>query len=306
MELHRLQCFQVVVEEGGFKRATTRLHLTQPALSYQIKQLEEELGAQLLYRRPGGIVPTEAGRLLLHYAQLIDAAVLRAERAVRDVAEQAAGEIRIGTVNSIGTHLLPEVLRGVRERCPTARPNVSIRDCAANLEELIADKLDVAVVSNPPADKRLRYQKLLEEQVCLVCGEGHPLFGVESVEPSDVKAMQFVALSTETPTGARTKEHLGRLGLEIEPALTSENVETIRSIVEDGKALAFLPEMVVREACASPARPHGRLWRCRMGPPLMRSIVLVTGREIAESRLVKCFVTQLRRVAHELARAQKA
>jgi len=61
MELHQLQCFLAVVEEGGFNRATTRLHITQPALSYQIKRLEEELGVSLFHRHPRGISPTEAG-----------------------------------------------------------------------------------------------------------------------------------------------------------------------------------------------------------------------------------------------------
>ncbi len=70
MELHQLQCFIAVVEEGGFKRATARLGVTQPALSYQIKRLEEELGVQVLHRGQGGITPTEAGRVLLELSYL--------------------------------------------------------------------------------------------------------------------------------------------------------------------------------------------------------------------------------------------
>ena len=62
MELYQLQCFMAVVEEGGFNRATTRVHITQPALSYQIKQLEDELGVSLFHRRPRGIMPMKFSR----------------------------------------------------------------------------------------------------------------------------------------------------------------------------------------------------------------------------------------------------
>src|SRR3989337_3484053 len=80
MELHQLQCFMAVIEEGGFNRATTRLHITQPALSYQIKRLEEELGVSLFHRRPRGISPTEAGRVLLQNAPDVIESVRRARR----------------------------------------------------------------------------------------------------------------------------------------------------------------------------------------------------------------------------------
>ena len=77
--LNRLHCFEVVVEESGFKRATARLHITQPALSYQMKHLEDELGVQLFLRRPGGVSLTDAGRLLYAHVQRVSAAVRRAE-----------------------------------------------------------------------------------------------------------------------------------------------------------------------------------------------------------------------------------
>ena len=83
--LNRLHCFEVVVQESGFKRATSRLHITQPALSYQMKHLEGELGVQLFVRRPGGVSLTDAGRLLYAHVQRVSAAVRRAEEAVKEL-----------------------------------------------------------------------------------------------------------------------------------------------------------------------------------------------------------------------------
>src|SRR3972149_7158408 len=91
MELHQLQCFMAVIEEGGFNRPPPRLHITQPALSYQIKRLEEELGVSLFHRRPRGISPTEAGRVLLQNAQEVIESVRRARRGGGERAKGGAG-----------------------------------------------------------------------------------------------------------------------------------------------------------------------------------------------------------------------
>src|SRR5512140_890471 len=98
LELQQLQCFIAVLEEGGFKRATARLGITQPALSYQIKRLEEELGVQVFRRGPGGITPTDAGRILLEHAHHVIAAVREAHQAVRELSGGVPGEIRIGAI----------------------------------------------------------------------------------------------------------------------------------------------------------------------------------------------------------------
>jgi DNA-binding transcriptional LysR family regulator len=89
VELHQLQCFIAVLEEGGFKRATARLGITQPALSYQIRRLEEELGVQVFLRGPGGVQPTDAGRVLRDHAPPVIAAVRDAHQAVRELAGDA-------------------------------------------------------------------------------------------------------------------------------------------------------------------------------------------------------------------------
>ena len=101
MELHQLRCFLAVVEEGGFNKATSRLHISQPALSYQIKRLEQEVETSLFYRRPGGVNPTEAGRVLSRHARKVIEAVRRARSAVEELSEGVVGEIRIGTASRL-------------------------------------------------------------------------------------------------------------------------------------------------------------------------------------------------------------
>src|SRR5512147_578460 len=157
VELHQLQCFIAVLEEGGFKRATARLGITQPALSYQIRRLEEELGVQVFHRGKGGISPTEAGRALLDHAHHVISAVREAHRAVRELSGGVSGEIRIGTIKCVGTYFLPHVLCGVRARHPQVRPKLLYRDSDELLEALSAQRLDVALAVEPKPDSRFKH-----------------------------------------------------------------------------------------------------------------------------------------------------
>jgi DNA-binding transcriptional LysR family regulator len=291
--LYRLRCFEVVVEEAGFKRATSRLHITQPALSYQMKHLEEELGAQLFYRRPGGVSLTDAGRLLFSHVQRVSAAVREAQLAIKEL--PAVGEVRIGTVNSIGTYFLPQVLWTVHERHAAARPSLYRARSDESIEALLANQVDLAILADPRVDRRLRYETLFEERVSLISGRSHPFFGSPTVRPKQLQGAQFVALSQQTPTGSLVHKYLERLGVAVEPVVSTEDIETVKRMVEMGMGVAFLPDMVTERAVVTPANPGGRLGRSLVEPPLTRRIVLVTWNEIPPSRAVAAFIDEVRR-----------
>lgn len=296
MELHQLQCFIVVLEEGGFKRATARLGITQPALSYQIKQLEEELGVPLFHRRPGGITPTEAGRVLLEHAHQVISAVQEAHQVVRELSDGVNGEIRIGTVNSVGTYFLPQALWEIRAKHPMVRPKLLYRNSDELLESLLANKLDVVLVVDPPPERRLRHELVLEEHISLVSSPGHPLYGRAKVDPAELKDVQFISLSPQTPTGALIRDHLDRVGVSVVPAVSTDNVETVKRMVEAGMGVAFLPDMVTSEDVACDGQP-GRLGRSTVDPPLTRHIVLVTWRDSNHSRALQAFIVEVRKQA---------
>jgi DNA-binding transcriptional LysR family regulator len=299
VEIHQLRCFQVVVEEGGFKRATTRLHITQPALSYQVKQLEQELGESLFHRRPGGVSPTAAGRVLFQHVQEVMDAVRRAERAVQELSEGIGGEIRIGTVNSVGIYFLPQVLWSMRSKFPHARPKVLYKDSNDIMEALLSNDLDIAIVSDPRPDRRLRQEALIEERVSMVCGRSSAFFGRKHVKPGELKGIQFVALSPDTPTGAAVCKYLARLGISVEPVVTTDNVETVKKMVEVGLGVAFLPDMVTSLDIACEGGPRGSLARVEVEPVLSRKIMMVTWRHFESGRALDAFVETLRHHACE-------
>ncbi len=291
--LNRLHCFEVVVQESGFKRATARLHITQPALSYQMKHLEGELGVQLFVRRPGGVSLTDAGRLLYAHVQRVSAAVRRAEEAVKEL--PAVGEVRIGTVNSIGTYFLPQVLAAVHERHQATIPSLYRARSDDHIEALLANQVDLAILADPRIDKRLHYETLFEERVSLVSSRSHPFFGQKAIRPQQLEGAPLVALSTQTPTGALVQKYLERLGVRVEPVVSTEDVLTVKRMAEMGIGAAFLPDMVTQRDIVTRANPDARLFRSEIEPPLTRRVVLVTWDEVPSSRAVAAVVEEVRR-----------
>ena len=295
MELSQLQCFIAVLEEGGFKRATARLGITQPALSYQIKRLEEELGVQVFRRGPGGITPTEAGRVLLDHAHHVISTVREAHQAVRELSGGVSGEIRVGAIKCVGTYFLPRVLWEVRARHPMVRPTILYRDSDELLEALLANRLDVAMVVDPTPDRRFQYDRVFDEQISLVSGPGHRFYGRPTVGVSELQDAQFVALAPHTSAGALIRSYLDRLGLAIAPSVSTDNVETVKRMVEVGMGVAFLPDMATADDVATDGRP-GRLWRSSIEPTLSLPLVLVRWRETHHSLALDAFVEEVCRI----------
>ena len=293
--LNRLHCFEVVVEEAGFKRATARLHITQPALSYQMKHLEEELGVQLFLRRPGGVSLTAIGRLLYEHVQKVSLAVRQALQAVKDL--PAVGEVSIGTVNSIGTYFLPLVLAAMRERHAAFRPVLYRARSDEFIEALLANQVDMALLADPRVDRRLHYETLFEERVSLVVGRTHPFHGAASVRRDQLQGAQFVTLSPQTPTGLLIRKYLDRLGVEVETVISTDDIETVRRMVEMGLGAAFLPDMVTKGDLATRDAPEGRLFRIPFEPALVRRIVMVSWNPVPASRAMAAIVEEVRRLS---------
>jgi DNA-binding transcriptional LysR family regulator len=295
VELHQLQCFIAVLEEGGFKRATARLGITQPALSYQIRRLEEELGVQVFHRGPGGITPTEAGRTLLQHAHQVIAAVAEAHQAVRELSGGVTGELRIGTIKCVGIYFLPQVLWEIRAKHPMVRPKLLYRDSDEILESLLAKQLDVALVVDPPPDKRLEQHNVFEESISLVSGPKHPFYGRSAVDVKELEEVQFVSLSPQTSTGALIRNYVDRLGLHIVPSISTDNVETVKRMVEEGMGVAFLPDMVTEEDVGTNGK-QGRLARSTVEPTLSLPLVLVTWKDAHRSLPLDAFVEEVLRM----------
>lgn len=186
MELRLLRSFIVLAEELHFGRAAERLHIVQPALSMQIRALENELGAALFDRDRHRVELSSAGRLFLPEAQATLAQAARAAQVVKSATAGEIGVVRLGFVSSVLPDLLPTLIRGLHARFPQIE--LELKDMATpdQLAALKSNRIDFGFVRLPVDDKRVMTRTVLEEPFLVALPAGHPLCCLSEITPADL------------------------------------------------------------------------------------------------------------------------
>ncbi len=295
MEIRQLKYFITVAREGSFSMAATRLPVKQQTLLGQIRKLEKELGLRLFDRGAGALRLSEAGRIFYRHAEEVLRTAEKARLAMNDIKEgDVTGEIRIGTVDSVGIYFMPQVLENLREKYPQLRPTVLYRGSDEILEALLSDRIDVALVDNPRPDRNLRQETIIEEEISLVCGLMHDLFGRKTIKPDDLEGLHVISLSNTTATGRLIQNYLSNLGVKVMPVASTDNVQTAKKMVEVGFGVTFLPDMTTSPDISCRGQPLRRLTRIRLDPPCSRRIVLATWKHAKPGRSVTTFIQEIR------------
>ena len=192
LELRQLRVFLTVASELHFSRAARRLHVSQPALSQQIRALEKTLGAALFDRSSRATELTAAGRALLDAAPRV---LFEAERARSLVAQAASGAVGLLVVGSVGTALAsitPRILRSMRESFPDLQLEVSQQDTSAQLVALADGRLDVGLVREAEPSTEVAVEHLVSEPLLAALPDDHRLAGLEEIDPAELADEPFV------------------------------------------------------------------------------------------------------------------
>jgi DNA-binding transcriptional LysR family regulator len=255
MELRHLRYFIAVGEAENVSRAALKLHLSQPALSRQMRDLEDELGFLLLTRDAKSVRLTEAGRAFLTEAR---AALLRVEDAVktaRAIATGARGELHVGYAPSLTARFLPGTLRAFQARSPGVR--VKLHDLST--EEMLAGLREGAlqmafVVRLTPALLRgLRFEALARDPFCLAVAPKHPLAGRRTVKLAEAAREPLITYSRKDYPDAHENLAAMFAALKSKPRLAEEHdsVSSLIAAVAAGNGVAIVPQSL---ACTAGPR----------------------------------------------------
>jgi LysR family transcriptional regulator, regulator for metE and metH len=185
IEIKHLQLVLAIAEHQTLTKAGTYLHLTQSALSHQLREIESRLGAELFVRANRRMSPTAAGERLLETARLVLPAIKSAEDAIRSGPAPQGLTLRISTECYTCYHWLPGILTGLKETVPTLDLVVDIASTLRPVQALFEEKLDVAIMSSPVRDRRLTAVPLFEDELVVVVAPDHRFARREFVELAD-------------------------------------------------------------------------------------------------------------------------
>jgi LysR family transcriptional regulator, hca operon transcriptional activator len=245
MELRHLRYFVAVAETGSLTLAAEkRLHTAQPSLSRQIRDLEHEVGVQLLNRSPKGAELTAAGRAFLDHARL---AISQAEAAT-EAARRAARPIRpffsMGFLTGQEADWLPHAPGILRDELPNIEIRVSSGFSTNLADDLQRGKLDVAFMRTEPKPD-LEYRLVRKEPLVVILPSDHPLAGNQTIDPHDLSGETFIGISDVAPVlRSAIKDYLKRSGVEIVPTLEIDNYAMAMSLVTSRCGTALLPASI--------------------------------------------------------------
>jgi LysR family transcriptional regulator for metE and metH len=257
LEIRHLQLVSAVADLGSLTRAGDRLHLTQSALSHQLRDIESRLGAPLFLRIGKRLVLTPAGERLLASAKDVLAHLQRTEDEIRQMGREKAGVLRLTTECYTCYHWLPPLLMQYRRRFPRVEVRIDVDATHHPVEMLLAGKIDIGIVSSEINDRRLAVTPVFEDEVVLIASKRHRFAQQTHVKVTDLRDE---TLFVYPPREESTVLQKVLLPAGVSPARVDEVMltEAIAELVKAGLGVSFLARWAVQpmvDAGAIVARP---------------------------------------------------
>ncbi|MBP7950136.1 MAG: LysR family transcriptional regulator [Verrucomicrobiales bacterium] len=303
MHIESLQVFCDLANTGTFSEAAARNHITQSAVSQQIRSLEKRLGSQLLERTNHGVDLTPEGRVLLEAARRITEVYSDAAKQIERMRGKIAGTVRVATVYSIGLHELPPHVRRFREKHPEAQVEIRYRKSGQVYQDVSLGTVDIGLVAFPKARRGLAVDVYAVDQLVVICNPSHPFARKKSVRFSDLSGQNFVAFEPDTPTRQALDRLLKAHQVVIRRTMEFDNVETVKRAVEVEDAISIVPRRAVSREVAS-----GTLRILAVGDhsdEARRPLGALRRRSRALTPPVQAFLEELRQGEAALPKAQK-
>lgn len=298
MELRHLRYFVAVAEELSFTRAASRLLMTQPSLSTQMKQFERELGVELFDRSRRNIRLTEAGQVLLEESRLLLEQLDRTIAVVRRVGSGAVGHLNIGFVPSASNLTMPAVLKAFRREHAGVETFLQEMPPDEVRRQLHERRIDIGFVFLPFDDEALSYRTLAIEPLIAAVPTGHRLTSAKKVRVADLEREPFILPREYAIPGYKARVLLACEEAGFVPRVVQRDVwlmQTVTGLVAAGIGVALVPaseSRLHREGVAYiqleghvPTVEIGAAWRRDDGSPIlaaMRSAVDEVGAELLE------------------------
>ena len=265
LNLHRLRVFHAVARRESYSRAAEDLHISQPAVSKHVLDLEEELGAKLFHRLGRRIVLTEAGRLMTDYAQRIFVLADEARRALQELQGLERGRLRLGASTTPGCYLLPRVLAAFRAQYPRLEVSLDIMASHDVVEQVLRQDLDLGFVGATFAAD-LHVQPYVEDELVLILRPGHPLASLRAISREGLEGETFLLRDIASGTRTVAEAELKARGITIRHLLELRSVEAIKQAVAEGLGISFISRYAValevrHKALAVAADPRLRFRR---------------------------------------------
>jgi DNA-binding transcriptional LysR family regulator len=284
----RLQVFHAVAKQMSFTKAADVLFMTQPAVTFQIKQLEEHFNTRLFERGHGKISLTPAGEVVLKYAEKILSLSAELDTRLREMTGRLSGPLLVGASMTIAEFMLPRVLGEFKSQHPEVQPKLTVGNSEAIEGRVAEHTLDIGMIEAPTHQPSLLTEVVCEDELQLIVPPQHPLAKMKSVTPKQLTSHAFVSRETGSGTREFTDLYFKNAGIapgDLDVIMELGSSEAVKGVIGTGLGFSILSKMTVEKE-----QKLGELIAIPLHPKLLRSLSMVYPKEKFRSRLVNTFI----------------
>ena len=293
MNIEHLYTFQEVARLGSFSEVAKKLGISQPAVSFQIQKLEQELGIRLIDRSQRAIIPTAAGKRLLLFAEGIEIEREHLQHDLEQMRDEITGDLLISASTIPGEYLLPPLLAKFKQRNPAVRIQVDVSDSTTVIERIRDNTYEIGFCGIAPEGQDLDTFRIASDEIVLIVPPEHPFAKKGEVVPDELEGEPFIFREATSGTQRSLKSLLSKVGLDIRkwtPHLVLGSTQAVVLAVAAGAGIAFVSDQAVKKGLAP-----GRVQQVGVrGLRLSRDFYGVYRKERIVSRLHEEFINFIR------------
>ena len=275
--------------------------MTQPAVTFQVKQLEEHFNTRLFERNHGKIALTPAGRMVMDYAERILGLSEELDKRIGELTGATAGPLLLGASMTIAEYILPKILGEFTAAHPEVEAHMTVANSETIVQRVAEHALDIGLIESPLQLPALQIEVCCDDELVAICAPAHALARRKAVKAHDLATLPLVRRETGSGTREFTDNYFRQHGVPPEDVNTIMELgspEAIKALVETGAAVA-----VVSRATVAKELKLRTLVALPLDPPLIRTLSLVHPKEKFRSRLLTTFVEFAMRRMREMATA---
>ncbi|USK68551.1 LysR family transcriptional regulator [Peribacillus asahii] len=281
-----LSVFISVADKRNFSRAAEELHMTQPAVSQQIQQLEKHVGSKLLLRTNKSVQLTKAGEIVYLHAKEITGLYKRMSMLVNELNNEPTGPLKIGASYTFGEYVLPHILARMKNLFPNIFPSVQIGNTRDIAKAIASHEIDVGIVEGEISLRNIYIKSVSTDQMYIVAGGKYPIYFNKEVTRRQVEQENWIV--REVGSGTREATETLFQSLQIRPSKLMEfgSTQLIKEAVEAGLGISYLSELTVKKE-----RILGTIQVLNVkGTPIKRNFSVITESVESHTKSMNLFI----------------
>jgi len=294
----RLQVFHAVAKHLSFTKAAEALFMTQPAVTFQIKQLEDQFSTRLFERGHGKISLTPSGEMVLQYAERILAMSDELEARLGEMTGEMRGPLLVGASTTIAEFILPRVLGEFNALYPQVRARLIVANSETIENQVGEHTLDIGLIEGPAHLPDMQAEVCCDDELVVICAPDYPLAEEGEITPQLLRDYEFISREPGSGTREVTDNYFKAAGIppeELKTLMELGSPEALKGVVATGLGYAIVSKVVSEKECQL-----GQLVEIPLSPRLTRTLSLVYPKDRFRTRLVSTFVDFAKQKMREL------